>query len=359
MVVSSYDRGKEKRERKSELQEDIEKAERKRLEHESFQSSLQNSGNATETPPDDAEEESQEDADTERAARLYESQNQARQGGGAVDLAKEKLKEKAKEEVTKQVKRVVERRAAQAAASAAGEAGAAAAGSVIASTAPIWGSILAIIGAIIGIIALIIIVIMATCNDSWATRWTSTAASWAGILPEDVCAAFSVESGGSGSTGGAGASREVPYDQCTDAQKQELALQNNVPYPAQRAPELDTLISCITTQVAAMGYTQADLGSIFTYENRNPSCNYTRGQDSLEPLCGVCIHTQFSCHYGGREGTSGSLAVDFGLGDARNNALYTAVTNAATACNAGFILDEGDHLHVSTTSCDTDGAGDF
>lgn len=56
----------------------------------------------------------------------------------------------------------------------------------------------------------------------------------------------------------------------------------------------------------------------------------------------VCSHDANSCHYGGSRCLGKSYAVDFG--DEQNTAALRA---AANACGASFVLNEGDHLHVS------------
>lgn len=56
----------------------------------------------------------------------------------------------------------------------------------------------------------------------------------------------------------------------------------------------------------------------------------------------VCSHAANSCHYGGSRCLGKSYAVDFG--DEENKTVLRA---AANACGASFVLDEGDHLHVS------------
>lgn len=56
----------------------------------------------------------------------------------------------------------------------------------------------------------------------------------------------------------------------------------------------------------------------------------------------VCAHSANSCHYGGTRCLGKSYAVDFG--DEENKTVLRA---AANACGASFVLDEGNHLHVS------------
>lgn len=72
------------------------------------------------------------------------------------------------------------------------------------------------------------------------------------------------------------------------------------------APSLTTLTSCIERDpiVKAM----IDRKQIFTYERDNPLCNLTRGNS----VCGkTCQHSINSCHYGGKTGNQGSMAVDY------------------------------------------------
>ncbi|OGF43911.1 hypothetical protein A2303_02390 [Candidatus Falkowbacteria bacterium RIFOXYB2_FULL_47_14] len=60
-----------------------------------------------------------------------------------------------------------------------------------------------------------------------------------------------------------------------------------------------------------------------------------------------CAHMENSCHYGGGTGNR-SYAVD--LGDEEN---ISAITEAASQCSqyVGFILDEGNHIHISSVAC--------
>ncbi len=132
-----------------------------------------------------------------------------------------------------------------------------------------------------------------------------------------------------------------------------LAQKYNEPYPQRNAPELDTLMNCIQRQLPGQ-----DLGSVYTYEESNKLCNYTRGQE----VCGTCAHAVNSCHYGGRSGSSGALAVDYG-----NEGLGNQIIQAANACGAksgsrcenanGQSVPCSDssatHVHVNAGSCDS------
>src|SRR3989344_1231445 len=122
---------------------------------------------------------------------------------------------------------------------------------------------------------------------------------------------------------------------CSDYQ--QLAQQNNVPLPANfpqtpgvNSPELNALISCVTSRIGSL----IDQSQIFTYERTNPLCNLTRGRG----ICGPCAHSEFSCHYGGRDSTQGSMAVDFNAANGNETALYNELLGLQSVCGFGFIL---------------------
>src|SRR3989344_670511 len=127
------------------------------------------------------------------------------------------------------------------------------------------------------------------------------------------------------------------------SQPAQLAASNNVPYPRKNAPELDQLISCVNSRIGGL----IDQNQIFTYEKTNDLCNYTRGQQT----CGSCAHSAFSCHYGGRDGTQGSLAVDFNAKNGNETTLFNELKKLESTCQFGYILFENTHTHVSTKSC--------
>jgi hypothetical protein len=61
----------------------------------------------------------------------------------------------------------------------------------------------------------------------------------------------------------------------------------------------------------------------------------------------ACAHSCYSCHYGGGTNVNKSYAVDFG--DENNMAALIA---AAKSCDPNaYTLDEGNHLHVSSSAC--------
>lgn len=146
----------------------------------------------------------------------------------------------------------------------------------------------------------------------------------------------------------------------------QLAQQHNEAYPAKRASELAVLLSCIADKtgqaVPAEGGANAFYGSLYTYDNSRPLCNYTRGDRHClsypEEKCG---HKPNSCHYGGKTGTEGSLAVDLG-----NEANAGTINAAALSCgaksarcenalgqNVGCAAGSGaNHIHISSASCD-------
>ncbi|MBI2062496.1 MAG: putative Ig domain-containing protein [Candidatus Yanofskybacteria bacterium] len=145
----------------------------------------------------------------------------------------------------------------------------------------------------------------------------------------------------------------VAGDLCS--QPAQLATSNNEPYPRKNAPELVSLINCIQSKLPGQS-----LGSQFTFDDNFELCNYTRGQKSCTTSCS---HTVNSCHYGGRAGNQGALAVDFG-----NELIGDNIIQAAIACgvpsgkarcenpagvNVGCAPGSGaNHVHVSAASCD-------
>lgn len=58
-----------------------------------------------------------------------------------------------------------------------------------------------------------------------------------------------------------------------------------------------------------------------------------------------CAHSQTSCHYGGDNRDNQSYAVDIGTSNS------SAIQSAASACGAGNILNEGNHIHIATPNC--------
>ena len=134
---------------------------------------------------------------------------------------------------------------------------------------------------------------------------------------------------------------------CDSGKKKELAKCNNVPYLRQNAPILQNFLNCLRKD-------NFNFGSVYTWDETNDICNYTRGHRYWGwGICpnNKCSHTKYSCHYGGRYGTEGALAVDFG----NQNLFYNDVfLNAVKNCSieedvdvAVCIYFEKDHIHVS------------
>lgn len=99
------------------------------------------------------------------------------------------------------------------------------------------------------------------------------------------------------------------------------------------APALKSLLSCMAARVPA------NVGQISSIsDSRIASGAKTFAQCNQ----GGCAHTQGSCHYGGNKCTGTSYAADFGD---ENNA--TVLMQAARACGANYVKNEGDHVHVS------------
>jgi hypothetical protein len=139
----------------------------------------------------------------------------------------------------------------------------------------------------------------------------------------------------------------------------------------------------------------------YTYEQDNPSCNLSRGNPVCPNSSGVlgCAHAVNSCHYGGKTGNQGAMAVDY---NAKNgvSVTYVITTRAIVASTADSrcnppgttsgalcrtvtgeegLFDElfrvsvlrvcpwkfvwfekdksGHHTHMTALGCDSDGSG--
>ncbi|MFA6416598.1 MAG: hypothetical protein WCW61_00200 [Patescibacteria group bacterium] len=104
--------------------------------------------------------------------------------------------------------------------------------------------------------------------------------------------------------------------------------------------ELGQLLNCMRTQLPnGIGVISSISDS--NYIGKLYECNVSNC--SRPP----CVHSCGSCHYGGGLLTNKSYAVDFG--DETNAAALSA---AAKACDSGaYVLNEGNHLHVSISAC--------
>ncbi len=160
--------------------------------------------------------------------------------------------------------------------------------------------------------------------------------------------------GGDGSTNNGGTTGADPSGYSGDCSPADLAKYFGASPVIQNAPELTQLVACIKNEVGT------DIGSVFTYGNSHPLCNYTHGKKV--PKCGIttCDHATNSCHYGGSSGTQGALAVDFG-----NEKVGDAIIAAAKKCGAksarcennnsqtvACTSSDANHVHVNSISCD-------
>jgi len=141
---------------------------------------------------------------------------------------------------------------------------------------------------------------------------------------------------------------------------QELAQQNNEPYPRKRATSLDALLSCISGETGqslpAENGSNQFYGSLFTYEHSNELCNYTRGKTT----CGKCAHAFNSCHYGGASGQGGALAADFGNENNGDKIIQASLKCGAKGArcenSSGRTVNcsdsSADHIHINDKNCD-------
>ncbi|MFC1662718.1 pilin [Patescibacteria group bacterium] len=138
-----------------------------------------------------------------------------------------------------------------------------------------------------------------------------------------------------------------------------LAAQYGVPFPAQNSADLNSLIGCIQTNIPDP--TLIDPNKIYTYQidPQVDTLNYTRGirDCGMDVACQTnACHAIYSCHYGGRYGTTGAEAVDFNANDpTMEPALYTAIRALifpSGACHgkAKYIDIHDGHTHLSTMS---------
>lgn len=138
---------------------------------------------------------------------------------------------------------------------------------------------------------------------------------------------------------------------CSNPSK--IAVCIGVPSIPKRDPLLDKLLDCIEQKIGQNIPSEWEsnnfYGSVFTYDHDHSSCNFTRGQNTCSSKCS---HKAFSCHYGGYSGNNGALAIDFG-----NENNFEKIKGAAIACGTpeNKILNEGDHIHISHSSCDSSG----
>ncbi|MDD5032688.1 MAG: TrbC/VirB2 family protein [Candidatus Pacebacteria bacterium] len=107
---------------------------------------------------------------------------------------------------------------------------------------------------------------------------------------------------------------------------------------ANASAELAVFQSCFESRLSGVRITSVADNNIVS-----GTCNYTSPGESFNDSQN-CQHTQYSCHYGGRNCSSkGSYALDVGT-----NLSFDQVKKAAGECNIeAKCLNEGNHYHVS------------
>jgi len=134
---------------------------------------------------------------------------------------------------------------------------------------------------------------------------------------------------------------------------QALASQNNEPYPRKNSAEVDTLIADIKSKLSGV-----NIGRMYTFDESYGYCNYTRG----DKLCGKCSHAVNSCHYGGRSGKDGALAIDFAvrgsigdriIGAAMASGAKDARCENSSGAKVACSSSSATHVHVTSKSCDS------
>ncbi len=132
-----------------------------------------------------------------------------------------------------------------------------------------------------------------------------------------------------------------------------LAQKYNEPTTTQNDPKLNDLLAKIKAKFPP----SFDYGEISTFDKSHPVCNVTRGNTE----CGTCSHTVNSCHYGGKTGTQGSLAVDFGNEKNGDQIIQAALSLGVPSIKARCEDNQGKrvecssptatHVHISEASC--------
>ncbi len=94
-----------------------------------------------------------------------------------------------------------------------------------------------------------------------------------------------------------------------------LSLANNTPNSnGQNAPVLTKMMACLESDPIVAALFDPTPSQHGTYDQSHPTCNRTRGRGVCEPDK-KCSHGTDrrvpSCHYGGKTGTEGALAVDY------------------------------------------------
>ncbi len=109
------------------------------------------------------------------------------------------------------------------------------------------------------------------------------------------------------------------------------------------SPELANFLNCMRSNLPN------GIGRISSISDSKYIGNLTACETSCNGK--GCVHSCGSCHYGGGTGTNKSYAVD--LGDEENTTLLVKAANACGVYTSGpgFILNEGDHLHISVPAC--------
>lgn len=129
---------------------------------------------------------------------------------------------------------------------------------------------------------------------------------------------------------------DMPRDPTADS---SFSYQGGIAAQAQHAsPALNSLLACMVARVP---------GNVGQISSISDSRIVSGSKTFMQCNAGGCAHSAGSCHYGGSQCTGRSYAVDFG--DEQNGAV---LMQAARACGANFVDDEGSHIHVSVgASC--------
>jgi len=136
-----------------------------------------------------------------------------------------------------------------------------------------------------------------------------------------------------------GAASQQPAAGGTSSPSGEAGTCQNIPTQANIgeqckdvSPALSGLLSCMRDKLP----TGAQISSI------SDSAGYENCKNNWSKP--PCAHAQGSCHYGG-SCTDGSHAAD--ISTAGGSVSGSAIQDVANQCGANYVLDEGNHIHVS------------
>lgn len=196
-----------------------------------------------------------------------------------------------------------------------------------------------LIGALILLVIFMAIFIICDPSSLGVLGYVVSIGNWlSGLVPQEICDAIGGAAGAITNVveGGLAAMCSTP---------EIIAQQTGALFPPEDDGDLKNLTDCVRGRVP-------NAGSVFTFEQDNNFCNASRGDDQYEGTCGRCAHSENSCHYGGSNGRTGSLAVDFGGNSGRGNegVIGAQILQEVQACSQSL------GIGIKRSTCEAEGA---